>query len=469
MEYGTSINRAVVDHKYTIHFFFIFFLFVKHIVKKKETSRYYIVDFGWTISTCQSRGGSTSGVALPRLKPNTETPVVTKLFTGASTILRELEIPWIDSNQDNIFLDSSEPNRRLDFQERIATGNIVEAIHVAKSNSSELCGAHEDTQNSTKPTMSAVFCISKVLCNNDGYSLISYGRKLIDVASQDAIHVDPFTKAIANFYSSIEVKKQTITTDLLQGNETSPIPNFPLPLIKKFDLNLVEIVSVVTCYEIFPHCLYYFGVAANIFLIDISPKDKRRFCGSFFGYQLYKVMMHVFHSTRQVRSQNIRKKLSSTNTTLPPPSFQCYTSLEIVTSVQSFPLWEERCNHKLHTILMFNNKYWTTRNQPTMKTAYKKLIKELNPHAPNCGSLSLQHELAIMSSLGLLPLWVFSFATVDSNGKPMEHIQNEFACIVVADEKKRTSTIITLTTVLNKVFNLSLTIRDIENIICKAF
>eukprot|EP00978_Attheya_sp_CCMP212_P034126 scaffold141597_cov24-Attheya_sp.AAC.1 len=180
-------------------------------------------------------------------------------------------------------------------------------------------------------------------------------------------------------------------------------------------------------------------------------------------------MMHVFHSTRQVRSQNIRKKLSSTNTTLPPPRFQCYTSLEIVTTVQSFLLWEERRNHKLHTIIMFNDKYWTTRNQPTMKTAYKQLIKELNPHAPNCGSLSLQHELAIMSSLGLLPLWVFSFATVDFNGKPMEHFQNEVPCIVVADEKKRTRTIITLTTVLNEVFNLSLTIRDIENIICKAF
>eukprot|EP00978_Attheya_sp_CCMP212_P036431 scaffold165075_cov52-Attheya_sp.AAC.4 len=186
------------------------------------------VDFRWMTSTCQSRAGSTSGVALPRLKPNIETPVLTKLFTGASTILPELEIPWIDSNQDNIFLDSSEPNRHIDFQERIAAGNIIEAIRVAKLNLSKLCGAHEDnTQNSTKPTMSAVFCISKI-CNNDCYSLISYGHKSIDVALEEASHVKPFTKAIVNFSSLIDMKKRTITTDLLQGNQTSPIPNFPV-------------------------------------------------------------------------------------------------------------------------------------------------------------------------------------------------------------------------------------------------
>jgi hypothetical protein len=104
-----------------------------------------------------------------------------------------------------------------------------------------------------------------------------------------------------------------------------------------------------------------------------------------------------------------------------------------------------------------------------MKLAYKKLMKVLNPLAPNCGPLCLQHEFAIMSSLGLLPLWVFAYAAIDFKGKPMEHFQTEFPCIDVADEKKKSSTMTTLTTVLNEVFKTSLTMRDTENIICKAF
>jgi hypothetical protein len=281
-----------------------------------------------------------------------------------------------------------------------------------------------------------------------------------------------------------------VTVNLLKGVQSSPISSFPviandcnlnpfsyqltfvelvLRLITKFELDLMEIISVVTCYEIFPHCLYYFGVAANIFLIDLSIKDTRKFRGALFGYKLSEVIMHIFHATRQGRSKNFRQNSSSGTTKLPPSRFNCYTSLEKITTLQCFDLWEERCSHKMHTLLMFNDKYWKTRNQPSMKSAYLKVLNELKPQAPNCGNLTLQHELGILSSLGLLPLWVFSFATVDFDGKPMTHFQEEFPCIAVADDKKRVSTIVTLTSVLNGVFDTTLTVRDTENIICKAF
>jgi hypothetical protein len=72
--------------------------------KRKRQDIKNFVDFRWTTSTCQSRAGSTR-VALHRLKLDTEIPVVAKLFTGTSRILHELEIPWIDSKQNNIFLN----------------------------------------------------------------------------------------------------------------------------------------------------------------------------------------------------------------------------------------------------------------------------------------------------------------------------------------------------------------------------
>jgi hypothetical protein len=60
-------------------------------------------------------------------------------------------------------------------------------------------------------------------------------------------------------------------------------------------------------------------------------------------------------------------------------------------------------------------------------------------------------------------LWVFSYATVDYNGLPMKHFQ------AVSNENKRLSTIESLNALLNSTFGLQLTLRDTENIICKAF
>jgi hypothetical protein len=104
-----------------------------------------------------------------------------------------------------------------------------------------------------------------------------------------------------------------------------------------------------------------------------------------------------------------------------------------------------------------------------MKKAYTSLINELIPKAPGCGELSFQHELGILSAIGLMPLWVFSYATVDYNGLPMKHFQAEFPCLSVSNENKRLSTIESLNALLNSTFGVMLTLQDTENIICKAF
>ena len=457
--------------------------------KRKRQSLKSFVDFGWTSSICQSRSGSQSGVALPRLKPGTDHITVKKIFSGLSKIVKKIDAPWIDSPLESLFQDSTSPDRQSQFQDRIVPGNIIEALRVAKSNVNDLCAPHEDTQNSTKTTMMGVLCISKVVTDTR-YAGIGYGRKSVDVATDEAIRVDPFTSAIVEFYRSIEECQRTVSPRLLGGCRSSPIPSFPvisnhcnldpfsyqltfvelvLRLIQKFDLNMIEIVSVVTCYELFPHCLYYFGVAANIFIQDLTIEDTKNFRGSLFGYKISEIVMHIFHLTREVRCTNFRKNSTGETTKLPPSRFNCYTGLEKLTTLQSSELWEERCHHKLHHLLMFNDKYWKTKNQPTMKTAYGKLMKQLIPYAPNCGTLTLLHEVGILSSLGLLPLWVFSFASVDYDGKPMKYFQETFPCIAETDEKKRSSTIITLTSALNEIFRSTLSIRDTENIICKAY
>jgi len=61
--------------------------------KRKRQPSKKIVDFGWTSSTCQSRNGSPTGVAMPRLKPDTDTTVVKKLFSSASRILKQIDVP----------------------------------------------------------------------------------------------------------------------------------------------------------------------------------------------------------------------------------------------------------------------------------------------------------------------------------------------------------------------------------------
>ena len=457
--------------------------------KRKRQSPKSFVDFGWTSSTCQTRSGSQSGVALPRLKPGTDNLLVKKLFSGMSKTVKKIVAPWIDSPMESLFQDCDSSDRQVNFQNPIVEGNIIEAIRVAKSTVDDLCAPHEDTQNSLKRNMTCVLSISRIE-SHTRYVGVGFGRKSIDVAEDEAIRVDPFTSAIVDFYQSTEIDQRSVTPNLLTGPESSPIPSFPvisnvcnlnpfsyqltfvelvLRLVQKFDLNMIEIISVVTCYEIFPNCLYYFGVAANIFLQDLEIDDTKKFRGTLFGYKLSEVIMHIFHTTREVRCSNFRKSSTGTATKLPPSRFNCYTSLEKITTLQSFDLWEERCNHKFHHLIMFNDKYWKTKNQPSMKLAYGKLLNQLKPYAPNCGTLTLQHEVAILSSLGLLPLWVFSFASVNYEGKSMKYFQETFPCIAETDEKKRISTIITLTSALNEIFATTLTVRDTENIICKAY
>eukprot|EP00978_Attheya_sp_CCMP212_P033178 scaffold132791_cov70-Attheya_sp.AAC.1 len=120
--------------------------------KRKRQAPKNFIDFGWTSSTCQTRTGSATGVALPRLKPDTDTQVVKKLFSSASSIVKQIDVPWIDSPNESLFKDSNAPDRQVQFQEHIVAGNIIEAIRVAKSNVTDLCAPHEDTQNSSKPT-----------------------------------------------------------------------------------------------------------------------------------------------------------------------------------------------------------------------------------------------------------------------------------------------------------------------------
>jgi hypothetical protein len=158
---------------------------------------------------------------------------------------------------------------------------------VAKSTVQDLCAPYENTQNSLKPNMIYVLSISRIK-SHTCYIGDGFGQKSIDVAADEAICVvDPFTSSILVSNYSTQSDQQTVTPNLLTGSRSLPVPSFPvisndcninpfsyqltfvelvLRLIKKFDLDLIEIISVVTCYEMFPHCLYYFCVAANIFL-----------------------------------------------------------------------------------------------------------------------------------------------------------------------------------------------------------
>jgi hypothetical protein len=455
--------------------------------KRKRQCLNNYSDFGWTTLTCQTRFRSSNGVAIPRIKPGTNSPHVSNLFCGVSSLIKTITAPWLKSSE-SIFLDDDEPSRQPDFQEQIGPGNIVEAIRVAKTDVSQLCAAHEDTQNSSKPTMSAVFSLSKIADIKKRFAVIAYGRQSLDTVLEESNCMNPFTKAIIDFYTTVELKHRDITPALLLGVQSSPIEGFPvitnqcnldpfgyhltfvelvLRLIQKFNLDLIEIISVITCYEVFPHCLYYFGVAAHTFLLDVAPKHTHRFRGPSFGHKLAQVMMHVFKETRDIRDCNIRSR--SSGSTLPATRFHCYTSLSKMTTLPTYDLWEERIFQKLHTVLMFNETYWKTKNQPTKIVAYKSIINDLEKYAPNCGLLTMQHELGIMSAIGLLPLWIFSHATVDFNGKPMKYFQEEFPCIATTDEKKQVSTVTTLNCALNSTSEKTLTIRDNENIVCKAF
>jgi hypothetical protein len=104
-----------------------------------------------------------------------------------------------------------------------------------------------------------------------------------------------------------------------------------------------------------------------------------------------------------------------------------------------------------------------------MNSAYLSLIKTLDPFAPNCGNLILQHEVGILSSIGFLPHWVFGHASIDYNGKPMSHFKAIHPSLCVSSEAKKQSTLVTLAAALATDSSHHISLRDVENIICKAF
>jgi hypothetical protein len=174
--------------------------------------------------------------------------------------------PWLQSSE-SIFVDNDEPTRQATFQEQIAPGNIVEAIQVAKTDVTHLCAAHEDTQNSLKPTMSPVLSVS-VIEHARRLVAVTYGRHSLDIiVLEESNQMDQFTNAINDFYSSVETRNCYISPALLLGSQSSPIEGFPvitndcnmdpfgyhltfvellLLLVTKFNLDMIVIISIIT-------------------------------------------------------------------------------------------------------------------------------------------------------------------------------------------------------------------------------
>eukprot|EP00978_Attheya_sp_CCMP212_P015409 scaffold39787_cov40-Attheya_sp.AAC.1 len=115
----------------------------------------------------------------------TNSPNVADLFCGLTSLIKTIMAPWLQPSE-SIFRDDDAPSRQPDFQEEIAPGNIVEAIRVAKTNVSQRCVPHEDTQNSSKPTMSAVVSVSMIDENKDRIVVVAYGRQSLDTVIEES-------------------------------------------------------------------------------------------------------------------------------------------------------------------------------------------------------------------------------------------------------------------------------------------
>lgn len=267
-----SNSYIKVSHRYDVSNISDEFLdsLIKKIFNAKKSNQNngprqnYFIDFGFTTSMCTSRSNDSNGISKPLLKPGSNDPLIVKCFSILSSIAKCESCSWISNSP--IYSDDRFPDRFNDFSFKICRGNIVEAIRIALVDSNNICHIHEDKHNDPYHSMSTVISIGKIVTMNNGniwrLSIIGYSRKSIsDYYIRKRKYV-PIIREFVLYHNKVlsdlktsetmdtfdtNVKKGTISYNNPFENLNLPV-NISLSMIKEFNLNYVQSISVISAY-----------------------------------------------------------------------------------------------------------------------------------------------------------------------------------------------------------------------------
>jgi hypothetical protein len=232
-------------------------------------------------------------------------------------------------------------------------------------------------------------------------------------------------------------------------------------LTKRFSLTLPEMVSVVAAYELIPENPYYFYLAIRSILS--STKKQQRLPdvhrGYAMGYLVGSLMMHFLALKR-----NHVNGATDDDMQMPRSRFATYVDPSLPEGNE----WRERCDEKIILILLINSIYPILKSKNRFRV-YRDLLNRYQKHVPKMGDLKGNHSLAIMSALGILPGWIREHAEITATNKYMTWFAEKFPLPKPLNATELERLITTLCRALESEIGRPVTIRELENILCKVF
>ena len=433
------------------------------------------VDFGYTSSICTLRRHSATGVSKPLVKPGTKDPCVITCFCALSALAQTTEIPWLLQKGLEPFIDPDFPERQDMFPGVIDHANLVDSLRLNECDIDHRCGAHSDKLNSPKISMSCVVGLSEVF-GNKRIAMNGYSRRAADSFLKESARIHPLVDHLLDIYSTLPFSQQVVSRSLLDGEEVAVIPGYPvirnhcnmdpvafhqpflfhmLVLVNTFKLPFAEVIGLQTAYEVFPNTGYYFGLAACSML---RCKSQGALPSSSRGFGFGLLIIHLMYEFSLIASSRSPPRL-------PGRRFSCYNAPVL----QRREVWNRRCHHKLVTCIHAHAIYSVVKNRKERAKVYKCLLSRLAEQAPKVGDLIMNHSMALMAQIGLLPAWMRDEASVSPTSRYMEFFVKKFDVDKSYLLSRCEKFISTIQAAFAHRFGRKFSIREIENVLCKTY
>jgi hypothetical protein len=410
-----------------------------------------------SFTSSMSMGGrAINGVPQPALKKGSCDGVVVSAHLVASHIIATLPLPWLGR--------TVLPGRdRLQCARMISPENTVEASTFTLSTD---CAWHRDKHNpsSTLDDLSWVMNINHVFANGETLAALFYQRRSVCAYLRASNVHDPLSDYFEASYLKFPVSRRTFShltiTDMdierdtidrggfLQRSANLDTLGFHnlfliswITLVDRFQLNLLEAVSSYVAILFCPNTAEPFARATIHLLSGCSKTRCPR--GFDFGFQLLELI-----------AGNCKEKKFGIR-------FSTYRPV-IVPSVDTY---FGHCRLIFWTCIHVWSTYATKPPNKTIHCVYEK-IKALLQEIPGVGDLTAMHGVQILSEMGLLPLWLQTFAAFNPAGKAYRRLAKKFGLGTTRNDAKKAMA--TLKDSLNKQIGPLMTEVIIENLSCKA-
>jgi hypothetical protein len=281
---------------------------------RQATGNY--ADYGFCTSQNSNRNGSSTGHAMPGLKPNSRLLEIVDAFVALTSFAKHTQPSWRPNGSHFALFD---PDVLSEFAHKIDGDNFIPSLHIARTSATNPCGCHNDGATNSKSHQDVV-CIS-VVVNQERISCNAQQRKSIDDYQTRCSECGEPLLATEKVYREMDVSRRSVTHALFEGKQVEYVPGFGcmqnecnmdptsyimlvLSCIVKlglhFDLNLPELHSVQMAFQVFPHSCMFFGVATET-LLHLNPSQipstYRRGYG--FGHLLANLIVDLFLLTRE--------------------------------------------------------------------------------------------------------------------------------------------------------------------------